>query len=60
MKKKECIVCQKSLNEVPLTSFDFKEYKFWICPKHLPILIHSPQKLSEYLPGANEFEGAPH
>ncbi len=57
---KECIVCKKSHNEIPLTSFIFKETEFWICPQHIPILIHSPQKLADLLPGADQFEGAAH
>lgn len=60
MSEKKCIVCKKTHNEIPLTSFDYKEMQFWICPQHLPILIHSPQKLADFLPGAEVFEGAPH
>jgi hypothetical protein len=24
---------------------------YWICPQHLPILIHKPVRLAEKLPG---------
>ncbi|MEI6594520.1 MAG: hypothetical protein WCO28_03090 [Bacteroidota bacterium] len=60
MKEKECIVCNKSHHEIPLTSFDYKDTQFWICPQHIPILIHNPQKLVDLLPGAEGFEAAPH
>ena len=60
MNEKVCIVCKKSHLEIPVTSFSFKDSEFWICPQHIPILIHSPQKLAELLPGADHFEGAPH
>jgi len=23
----------------------------WICPQHIPVLIHKPQRLSDKLPG---------
>ena len=60
MNQKECIVCKKTHNEIPLTSFDYKEHQIWICPTHIPILIHNPQKLADLLPGAEGFESAPH
>jgi len=60
MENKKCIVCEKTVKEVPLTQFDFKETKFWICPQHIPILIHSPHKLANLLPGSDKLEGAPH
>ena len=58
--KKECIVCKKTQQEIPLTAFIFKDIECWICPQHIPILIHSPQKLADLLPGADQFEAAPH
>ena len=47
-----CVSCGKSPQEVPLISFEFQDRKFWICPQHLPILIHDPQALAGKLPGA--------
>jgi hypothetical protein len=30
----------------------------WICPQHLPVLIHDPSKLAGKLPGAESLEPA--
>ena len=59
MQEKVCLVCKRTSQEIPLTSFDYQNITFWICPQHIPILIHSPQKLADLLPGADSFEGAP-
>ncbi len=56
MNTKECIVCKSTANEIPLTQFDYQETSFWICPQHIPILIHDPQKLTALLPGADNFQ----
>jgi hypothetical protein len=37
---------------VPLINFSYQGKELWICPQHLPILIHEPQKLAGKLPGA--------
>ena len=58
--EKKCLVCGGTVNEVPLTKFDYKEQHFWICPQHIPVLIHSPHKLADLLPGADKFDAAPH
>lgn len=55
-----CLVCRKPSDEVPLLSFEFKGTSLWICPQHLPILIHDPGKLSGLLPGAEGLEPADH
>lgn len=50
-----CLRCQRTANEVPLMSLNYKGQEYWICAQDLPILIHKPAKLSEQLPGAEHF-----
>jgi hypothetical protein len=55
-----CLVCQRPSEEVPLISFRYQGSNLWICPQHLPMLIHDPAKLSGLLPGAENLEPADH
>lgn len=55
---KACLVCNKNENEIPLVQFDFQEKHFWICPQHIPVLIHDPSKLVGMLPGAENLDPA--
>jgi hypothetical protein len=55
-----CLVCKRSSEEVPLISFRYQGSGLWICPQHLPILIHDPAKLAQVLPGADALEPADH
>jgi len=55
-----CLVCRKPSDDVPLLSFEFRDTSLWICPQHLPILIHDPGKLSGLLPGVEGLEPADH
>lgn len=50
--KKTCIACGISENEVPLIVLAYKGEELRVCPQHMPILIHEPQKLT------GKFEGA--
>lgn len=50
-----CLRCQRSSNEVPLIRLEYRGDAHWICPQHLPILIHKPGQLAEQLPGAENF-----
>ena len=59
-KSQACLVCRRESQEVPLLSFSYKGQDLWICPQHLPILIHDPGKLAEVLPGADHLEPADH
>lgn len=58
--KAACLVCKRDSDEIPLISFEYKGSGLFICPQHLPILIHDPTKLAEVLPGADGFEAADH
>jgi len=55
---KECLVCKSPSTEIPVTKFYYQESEFYICPQHIPILIHDPQKLIGLLPGADSLKGA--
>jgi len=52
--EKKCLVCGKIHEEVPLTKFEYKESEFYICPQHIPVLIHDPQKLVGLIPDADK------
>jgi len=53
--EKKCIVCGKTHNEIPLTNWSYRNSEFFICPQHLPTLIHKPTELASLIPGADEF-----
>ena len=50
---KVCVFCKKDQQEVPLMHVEFKNNEFWICPQHIPILIHDPSKLVGHLDDAD-------
>ena len=56
----QCVACGQSQKEVPLISISFQDKNFWICPQHLPMLIHDPRSLTGKLPGAEGMEPAEH
>ncbi|HAG15266.1 MAG TPA: hypothetical protein DCG69_01905 [Bacteroidales bacterium] len=54
--EKVCIFCKRNQDEVPLVHLEFKNTSYWICPQHIPVLIHDPSKLSGHLPGAETMQ----
>ena len=54
---KECLVCKTSSTEIPVTKFYYQESEFYICPQHIPVLIHKPQELVGLLDGADNMQG---
>lgn len=59
----QCIQCGRDSSQAPLIRFDFKGEAYWICPQHLPLLIHKPAVLEDKLPGIEALgpsEGHPH
>lgn len=46
-----CLYCQRSDELVPLLQVAFRGTQYWICPQHLPIMIHKPEQLADRLPG---------
>ena len=55
-----CVVCNRGSADVPLIAFQFKGSDLWICPQHLPMLIHDPARLVGRLPGAEDLRPAEH
>jgi hypothetical protein len=55
-----CVACNRTAKEIPLLTLDYQGRKFWICPQHLPMLIHDPRSLTGRLPGAEGMEPAEH
>ena len=55
-----CAHCERSSDEVPLVALRYQDVEAWICPQHLPILIHKPQQLIGKLPGAENLSGEGH
>ena len=55
---KSCLACHRGSNETPLIALEYQESKIWICPQHLPILIHDPARLVGVLPGAENLTPA--
>jgi hypothetical protein len=58
LQPKSCLYCARDSAAVPLIAFIFDGNEMWICPQHLPILIHQPGKLADKLPGAENFQPA--
>jgi len=57
---KKCLACDRGEDRVPLLRLAFRGEEFWICPQHLPLLIHDPARLVGRLPGAEHLEPAEH
>lgn len=57
---RRCISCDRSVSQTPLIHLDYRESGFWICPQHLPVLIHDPAQLIGKLPGAEHLKPADH
>jgi len=60
MKGNVCLACDRGPEEVPLIALEFRGGEFWICPRHLPVLIHDPTRLGDRLPGAEDMVPADH
>ncbi len=56
----KCVHCERTSDEVPLLKLKFKNKKSWICPQHLPVLIHKPQTLVGKLPGVENLSSEEH
>ncbi len=55
-KEQVCVFCKRNQDEVPLVQLAYKQVNYWICPQHIPVLIHDPSKLSGLLPGAENMQ----
>jgi len=52
-----CLYCQRTSDQIPLIQLEYRNEPRWICPQHLPILIHKPAELAAFLPGLEGLEG---
>ena len=57
--KTQCLYCDRDSEQVPMLAMRYRDAEVWICPQHLPILIHEPAKLADKLPGAENLSPAP-
>lgn len=55
-----CLECDRTSDDVPLIQLAYQGETLWICPQHLPLLIHKPAQLADKLPGAASFGQAEH
>ena len=53
---KTCLVCKTSSTKTPVTKFYYQESEFYICPQHMPVLIHNPEELIGLLPDADKLK----
>ncbi len=57
---KRCLACGRNDQTTPLIVLDYRGQRLWICPQHLPILIHDPTQLVGKLVGAEDLRPADH
>ena len=58
--KPTCIHCEQDDTLAPLLDFTYQGRKYQICTRHLPLLLHQPQKLAGKLPDAEHLGAADH
>ena len=51
-KKPRCLACDRESDATPLVKLEYRARPYWICPQHLPLLIHDPAQLIGKLEGA--------
>jgi hypothetical protein len=56
--RKECLFCHRDDSATPLLVLEYRGSNVRICPQHMPVLIHDPQKLVGLLPGAENLSPA--
>lgn len=57
---KTCLNCEKTEEQVPLLQMHYKGAPFLICPQCLPVLIHTPAKLADKMPGLEKLQPPEH
>ena len=55
-----CLVCERTKEEIPLVTLEYRDTNLYICPEHLPVLIHHPDQLIGKLPGAEKLHPHSH
>jgi len=58
--RKSCLACGQDDTRTPLVALEYRGERTWICPRHLPVLIHDPGQLVGKLPGAENLSPADH
>jgi len=58
--EKSCLVCRRGDDETPLVVLLSRGRPLYICPEHLPVLIHDPGRLVGLLPDAENLRPAEH
>jgi hypothetical protein len=56
----QCLVCDRTDQQVPLIQLQYRGQAYWICPQHFPLLIHKPEQLIGKLPGAEHLAAHVH
>lgn len=56
--KKQCLACDRGAEQTPLIALEYRGAQLFICPQHLPVLIHDPSQLIGRLPGAEDLKPA--
>ena len=57
---KQCVVCGRGPDVTPVLALEYRGAAVWICPQHLPVLIHDPAQLVGKLAGAEQLRPADH
>jgi hypothetical protein len=53
-----CLACERGSDVTPLIAIEYRGERLWICPQHLPVLIHDPGQLVGRLTGAEDLRPA--
>ena len=56
--KPRCLACDQDSSATPLLPIEYQGARLWICPRHLPVLIHDPAQLDGKLAGAGNLTPA--
>lgn len=59
-KAQKCLACERGSDATPLIRLEYRGEHLWICPQHLPVLIHDPGQLVGRLAGAEYLRPAEH
>lgn len=57
---KQCMACGRGPDVTPVLALEYRGATVWICPQHLPVLIHDPAQLIGKLAGAEHLRPAEH
>jgi hypothetical protein len=57
---KQCVLCRRTSDTVPLLTLEYRRATFRVCSQHLPVLIHDPAQMIGLIEGAEEFRPSEH